>query len=222
MSINLRKPPFNFGAYAQKYPWIVQCEEFNCFWTTAHTTEEKAKKVEKGHPCPLKGPTRYNMKGKSIIEKLWDELDNEFDEIYTKKFAGEDSKWNEGRCRGIAWCIVEMAGPYFTEADQVMRQGVKRYKIRKGEMEYEPTPTYDYQPPPPSDVHPKPRTEPSKLGTQLTLSGMSAAEQRAVDRLDEKTKAAIKRAVQQNMLPVEKLATAYKISSKAVRILAET
>lgn len=221
MTVKQREAPFNFGVYAGVYPWIATCEEFLCYWSTAHKTEDEAKKILVTHTCPHRGPRRYNVKGKAIIEKLWDELDSEFDVIYQMmQDKNEDTKWNSGRVRGIAWCIVQMAGPYYTEVDQVMRQGKKRYQMRNKEIEFEPTPTYDYQPPPPGDAHPKPKAAPTTaiLGAPSGPK-LSASEKRSVDKLSPETKEAIKKALDMKMLSEAEASRNFGISVNAVRVI---
>lgn len=115
------------------------------FWNPADLASEGE---EETHHCPTSPEESDMPTGKSIIEKLWDRLDELMDLIMSMT-----DPINKGllqnEARGIAYAIHLMSTPYFQTIGDVSRESVKRYKMRHGLIEKEPTPgVKGYNPPP--------------------------------------------------------------------------
>lgn len=128
------------------HPWLFECDEDDCFWLTAHRSVMVAERVKEEHlksTCPLKSPMRkeriFDMA--TLVNLIWDELDKATESIFTHDgpVAGELEKV-KGEARGLAKAIQIMTTPFYKDADAVVRQAVKRYKMKTGEIKFEETP----------------------------------------------------------------------------------
>lgn len=87
--------------------------------------------------------------GKSIAEQLWDRMDEVMDFIYSMDTMRDpELDVYKGEGRGLAFALKLMCQPYFPDEKAVTREAVRRYKMRQGDIEWEPTPGYNYNPPP--------------------------------------------------------------------------
>lgn len=146
------------------HPFSIVCPRFDCYYRTAHASMLMAEIAWTEHvagQCPMEGKASYLMEerdekgqrytmlhvSKSMLEKLWDELDASFDKFVSDQ-AAADAEQTKGRMRGLAFAIQLMCTHYFESVDDVVREEMKRRSIRTGAIEFEPTPGYQFNPPP--------------------------------------------------------------------------
>lgn len=87
--------------------------------------------------------------GKSIVEQLWDRLDEMIDQIKSlDTMRDPEMPVYQGAAKGLAFAIQLMCQPYYAEEKDVARQALRRWRMRQGDIEWEPTPGYKYNPPP--------------------------------------------------------------------------
>jgi hypothetical protein len=138
------------AADAALLPWIFECPNYNCTWRTAHKDAESAHKERERHlrsSCPyLKENTV--PPGKSIIEKMWDELDvctkhlidnKPTDEVEDMETLREYATMR-GKGQGLAVGIFLMSQPHFADVTAVAKWAGRRYKMQAGTMEHIDTP----------------------------------------------------------------------------------
>lgn len=100
--------------------------------------------------------------GPSLLQQLWDEMDRTTEQLMnpavmvevqlpgTSEITSMSNEVAKGRARGIAHALSLFMMPHFTTEDAVVREAVKRYKMKKAGEEYE-TPglgSRTYEPPP--------------------------------------------------------------------------
>lgn len=129
-------------------PWIFECSNFNCTWRTAHKDSASAYRERDRHfhnSCPYIKENTVPP-GKSIIEKMWDELDVITKELIdTKANPPEDLDKVEfaktqGKGQGLAMGIFLMSQPHFADVGAVAKWAGRRYKMNAGTMEHIDTP----------------------------------------------------------------------------------
>ena len=89
--------------------------------------------------------------GKSLAEMQWDRLDYLIDQIKGTQPEGDDIiplAAAIARANELSSVIMLMCLPYYKTAIEVLRESEKRWKIRNGKRDFEPTPGYRYNPPP--------------------------------------------------------------------------
>jgi len=135
------------------------------------------------------------LHGKSIAEQVWDMLD----EAVMQMKDGDESK--RIRATTLAEVLVMLCWPYYDDRAAVAKEAGKRYKIKKGEIPFSPTPGYKYNPPPAGTVY-KYKTQPDKPVVKKKQS---------VNVLTVDLIHTIKKALDANM-PEEALAQVYNLS----------
>lgn len=146
--------------------------------------------------------------GKSIIEQIWDLLDETVAKIKNSK-PEDVANWSDlkGRAGGLADALVLMTGPWFTDSRAIAREAGKRYKIAQGEIPFEQTPGYHYNPAPPGTKYPT-----SKI---IKSAVQSKSKQKVETVLTADLATKIKAALQAGM-PEAALAHAYKVTVQQV------
>jgi hypothetical protein len=115
-------------------------------------SEEDCRRQIEGHECPAPPRRGLNPTGKTLLEKSWDELDDVIDAIKAYHlsmpycFRDMNIEQTKGYARGIAECITFFATPYFRIPEDVLRQALKRWKMRQGLEPFSPTPSYRWNP----------------------------------------------------------------------------
>lgn len=216
---------------AVNWPWLFTCDVRWCYWRTVHKTYEEAEAVRDQHnleTCPMANDstimdetddrglhyTKPHL-GKSMVEKMWDELDSIYENLAQATTShGEDRL--KGRARGVAWCIALCSGPYYEKADEVVREAVKRYQMKKGERPWEPTPGYKWNPPPiESAAYRKAREE--SRGAPDPTATRAAAKKKAEPKLTAEQIEGIKDAITSGMFDEKACADIFKVSVEQVR-----
>lgn len=150
--------------------------------------------------------------GKSIAEKIWDELDQRLEELMTTSPQNQMLRATlQGHCRSLTFSLYLMCQPYYESHDAVTAEAVKRRAIRNGELEWEPTPGYKYNPPPPGTVSLAMARKQTTTPTQK-----AARPKRTVEpHLDEETISGIKHAVNMGFA-LDDLAKMYKTTPEHI------
>lgn len=187
------------------YPWISDCGVVGCYYIVSARTKIAAELQLAIHNCPLEGVTKGMSEntpanaGKSIVEKLWDMLDNDVNMI---KSDSINTEWHKAHAAGLAAAIALMAVPYFTDTAGVSREALRRWQMRNGDIDFEPTPSYQYNPPPAGTRVTEPRApRPVVIPPSLT----------------NEDKVGIKFAMEGRTFTAEQVASAYKVSAEVVR-----
>ncbi len=250
----------NTTATAKTHPFTFVCDKFDCYWRTGHRTEQDALDMLAQHDrdgCQL--PKRNYMLdtvdekgqpytalhyGKSIAEKLWDELDRALDQLKVATAECAQANANgpastpepaaistlKGQCQGLAFAIQQMCYPYYPEVKDVTRQAVLRWNMRQGKMEFQRTPGYNYNPPPQgSKAYEQEVTRrkqqasggaPSGNAGTTAKSGARAAGPSKIEKsFTEEQRAGIRTARDSGLLSIEQLATNFKVSVDFIKSL---
>lgn len=222
--------------------YTVRCGNRNCWYVGHAATSEDSNTMLHDHQtargeCP-KAPARNELpSGYSTIEKLWDELDDVTRAILEKRPWGTGAVVMEGEmlkgyARGIAFTLSMMTHPYFRTVREITQEAVKRYKIYKGEIPFEPTPSYRFEPRPSAPVAPPVgekaayhgATVPARPVTRTTRASRTA-QRKALEpskdlaKLDTDKANAILAAYKGGFFSVEDLAKMYGVSEMTVRAI---
>jgi hypothetical protein len=146
---------------ASTHPYSFECPNYLCFWATAHSSIDDALAAIELHDkrCPV-GDDNENIFvpderdengqpytkpqiGKSLAEKLWDMLDVAVAEVIVRP-----SDAGKARGRALAEVVHLVCKPYYKTVDDVTRESVRRWRQKKGDVEYQNTPGYKYNPMP--------------------------------------------------------------------------
>jgi hypothetical protein len=78
--------------------------------------------------------------GKTILELMWEDLDNTMDLIMDDNLAweGDDYENTRGRASGVAWCIALVSNPYVDGFEGVRELAVERWQQRQDGTEMTP------------------------------------------------------------------------------------
>lgn len=132
----------------QLFPWRVACETDHCQFSGVFYTQSEAEHAMGTHKHPfMRQAGERQTKYMSIAERLWVELDKVVDAIMELTRNGEQPDNLRGRATGLAFSIVHMCQPYYADERAVSIEANKRYKIRNGQLDWEPTPGFKYDPP---------------------------------------------------------------------------
>jgi hypothetical protein len=149
---------------AVKFPWIADCPVKFCYFIVSSRTYRDAERDLIWHlerTCPMGTKTNEFIEGevdekgqpytrltigKSITEKLWDELDEVMDTIKTQPLEAEMQRWY---ARGLTFALQLMLSLYYPDSQAIAREAAKRWRIKNNQQEFSPTPGYKYNPPPP-------------------------------------------------------------------------
>jgi len=156
----------NESMTASRLPIQFTCDNPGCYWTTGHKTIEDAERVEAQHlanTCPLKGikpvdkneqPTTPVLHGRSVSEKIWEELDAIIAaiKIHDPMRTEIDMFRLQGKAQGIAFSLAKLQFNYYPDEQAVLRQAQRRWKMDQKLIEWEPTLGYKYNPPPPGTL----------------------------------------------------------------------
>ncbi len=140
----------NFGGYK----WVRntwRCEVVGCWYVctprvgdTRSVEEliEHHRNAGNEYRCPTP-PRRESLpSGLSEIEKLWREVDDVVDAIKAKtEYRGMSSSHMLGYVRGLAFSIVMKDKDLWPDVTAVSKQAGLRWKMRRGLIPYEATPT---------------------------------------------------------------------------------
>lgn len=114
---------------------LFECDKPHCY---RRILVENAEVERINHKCPYYGGITKVSWGvtKTLVQQMWDKLDDEVNEIMDNKSVNPD--YHRARARAFAECLAIFMVPFFTTADDVAKEGLRRYKARKeGDSEYE-------------------------------------------------------------------------------------
>ena len=223
------------------HPFVFKCDVIDCYYRTAHNTEEEAANDKIRHDqsgqCPSTGGKTYLMEevdergqrytalhmGKSLAEKLWDDLDEAFAKLKTAQNEGDQFgvELAKGQCQAFSISLQHMLAHYYPHTDDVTREAIKRYKIQHEGAEFEPTPGYQFNPPPPgTDAFKKAQKKmmpedkkPRGNADQLTKGHVSLS-----DEVDQK----IRNALKTGLFEDKDLAETFSVTEEYIRKLRST
>lgn len=198
---------------------IVNCDKPNCYLNLTVYTDSAAEELRNHHDCPVAGgQSSYHWEvTMTLVERMWEMIDEEFKELETLKAKGvgsEEYVLLRGKLRGYAEMLALFMSPYFKDANEITREVVKR---SKAEADYE-TPGIG------SRRFETPPNEPNKyaVATQHSKppSPKIAIREQTVPQhnLTDDEMASIKETAV--MMPAEHLAAAFGVSVEVIRYVA--
>lgn len=126
-----------------------RCDQPNCYYVCTPRDNENLDEIKNhhvngttGNQCPTP-PRRESLpSGLDEIEKLWREVDDVMDALQAKE-AYREMEGGELKAyvRGLAFSIVMKDHELWPDIKAVSRQAAKRWKMRKGQLPWEATPT---------------------------------------------------------------------------------
>lgn len=134
----------------KKFPWIAACDERFCYYIVSARDEEQAVVALDSHKCPFHGRTD-TIPDRGKMAAMWRELDSAVDGLMLAKAGNPPAldkvEYFRGRAHGLSTCLYMILGlPYFTEQADITREAMRRYKMRIGEIAWEPTVADGYDP----------------------------------------------------------------------------
>lgn len=179
--------------------FTYRCEVSNeCFALEYSKNPDHARRAIEGHICPAPPRRDQVPAGKTIIQKLWDELDELMDQIKflsarpdvianTARDLADKHYERIGQARGIALALALLSVPWFRTTEDILRQANKRWKMRQSDIPWEPTPGYNYYPAAPlafaqpERTESKPKRSPVKSTKSPMVQSKPAAREFSVD-----------------------------------------
>lgn len=138
----------NFGLI---FPWrAIHEDAYPCHFSGVFYTQVEAEHALATHICPT--PARKQYLGMSIAEQYWVELDRVVDELKANDGDSTPTIWQlKGRATGLAFALLKACSPYYDAGGEraVSVAANKRWKMRNGQMDWEPTAGFKYDPPVP-------------------------------------------------------------------------
>ncbi len=214
----------------QLFPWRAEHEVGHCNWGSVFYTRAEAEHALATHQCKQ---TYQRMNGMSIAEQYWVELDRVIDKIKKGGRNADPEAYHklQGRAGGLAYCIVKACEPYYDAEVDVSKEALRRWKMRNGKMDWEPTPGYQYNPQPAHEHaratlgHDAPATytQPHNRGTAPVAAPVSGRRRRAgaatpvEKQLSELEKETIRKTG--GAFPSADLAKMYGVSEATIRSL---
>lgn len=200
MPVTERENPSGL-ADAAKYPYLVRCDQPECWYFVSARTEEEGKQVLESHTCPHRGgPTKVSLYvSKTVLKEAWLKLDVAVAELIEGNYSTEEKDRMKGVCRGMAEVLALFMKPYFDTADEISAEASKRYKAKKANEEYE-----------------TPGLEIPKLSAPAGRTGVTV-KKALTHNLNEKEVTAIKLAINSSMFTAEELARTYGVSAEVIK-----
>ena len=186
--------------------YLFACPEPNCYRHLTFKTLEEAEAEQSDHGCPnVGGPTKVSWSvTRTLVEQLWDKLDVEYELIVEKKAVYIDT--TKGRARAFAEAIAIFMPPFFSTADEVIREAGSRYRAKKDGEQYD-TPGLGS------------RRYEGAVRNDKPRATASTARPTSASAVPEDTRKAIKFALQSGMFTKEQLAKTYKLSVDVVALI---
>lgn len=150
MPVTPREPSGFKSKDERDHPWTFRCDKPECFWVTAHETQERALEIERDHDCPHITPFHQGSMvpaGLEFIKVVWDEMDDLTDQYYDPSTEPEDKQYAKHRLGGMAQVIKHWMPPALNETGFIAQELRKRWQERgKGEMPNTEGVEYRWQP----------------------------------------------------------------------------
>ena len=155
------------------------------------------------HKCPhAGGETRISWMsyGPSLLQQLWDRMDSVTASII--KGGGTVGEYDKGEARGIAFALSLYMVPHFRTSDDIVREAVKRHKMKAAGEEYE-TPglgSRTYEPPPGEN----------KLASRPAPAKMKIPDHLTPDDIQD---------IKNSAFPIEMLASTYDTTPPVIKAI---
>lgn len=199
--------------------YTLRCGSINCWFVGHAATEPDAQLLINEHQCPTPPARNELPTGRSTLEKMWDELDDVTKAIIEKsEYNGMQGASLKAYALGCAFALSMMTHPYFRTVKEISRQLGKRYKMSKGEIPWEPTPSYNYNPLPESLTANVVLNKPMAKTTTSEKKPSVSRVKRAIIPADKQ--AVIMAGLASNMFSHEDIAAMYQVPIESVRALA--
>lgn len=194
-------------------------QDSECFALAYSKNPDEAKRAIDRHICPA--PPRRDMvpTGKTVIQKLWDELDELTDSV--NKFEDEpETRETQGMAVGVALALALLSVPWFRSKEDILLQANKRWRMRQQEIPWEMTPGYNYYPAAPLAFA---QSEPASVKKRQPVSKAVKTTKAAIIptrefSIDERTM--IRGAVHGGTISVADLAKMYDVSEERIASIA--
>lgn len=125
-------------AEGKKYPWLVRCPAPMCFYNVSAKSEKDAERVFAEHQektCPWYGGGSttfgWSIMSEGFISKIWKMLDDQVDIIKDPNQIPEHREAAGKTARGIAMSLSVLMPPFFHNADDIVRESIKRWNARQ-------------------------------------------------------------------------------------------
>ncbi len=239
----------NETATKKTHPFSFHCDVEDCYWITAHKSQEDAERVADKHAmesCPLNGQqkrimdakdgrgARYTVPGlgKTPVEFAFDEMDaivatlkedEKLSDDHPDKLDRDVRSELKGKCRGIAFFVSKMYLSFYNSEVAVLQEVNKRWKISKGLIDWEHTPMYHHNPAP-SDLavpYEKPiNTSLDRFNKTQRKTTKKSAPKKVAGQLPPDKHADVKAALASGVFTEDKLAGVYKVDVAEIRRVA--
>lgn len=111
----------------KRFPYVAKCEETWCFYYVATKTREEAEDLLASHTCPHIGPSRIGPQiVTTLMQQTWKMMDENFAVFRTMEKDDPAREKLGATIRGMAMTIQPFLVPYFTSADEVIRELLAR------------------------------------------------------------------------------------------------
>lgn len=199
-----------------------RCPVDGCWFVCTPRSKENLEEIQKSHvttgtnSCPS-APRRESLpSGLPEIEKLWREIDDVIEALMSETpFRDMNPEQLKAYAQGLSFAIIIKEKPVFSSGREVSKEGVARWKMRHGKLDYRPTPSRhvaDYGPLTPTGGW-KPETPP-------TPPARKAAPRRAsIPTIPADKLAVIRIGLESGMFTAVELASTYGVSVEAIRAL---
>ena len=81
-----------------------------------------------------------DVRGKSLLDLLWEQLDQFVEELQVVADVNEDSTtlWEaRGRAHATAVCVALVTNPYHPDVDSIKSDAMERWELRQGVSDYQ-------------------------------------------------------------------------------------
>lgn len=123
-----------------RYPWLHECAAELCYRRLTFASREEAERDQRDHACPQVGAKWIGEQPTmSILSEAWGALDLKYAEYKSQvKSLPESEKARlQGEMRGMAEVIAMFMSPFFSTADAVGLEVVRRWKAKASGEQYE-------------------------------------------------------------------------------------
>lgn len=227
---------------AHLYPWIFKCADTRCHWATAHATQQEADEVRVRHShetCPLTGSAHHGEGSiVSLAHKMWEQLDEVTRKLMEEKPApwtgrdegdappsqreAEDAYQRErGKAQGFATCIEILSQPHWNEPGSCAKHALKRYRMKKGQIEFEETPGlagYNPMPLPARDLAKAKTTKAKQLSEIESSPAVGVRQEPDITGIDDAAISLIENGIKAK-LPIKSVAKLAKVTEAQVNAI---
>jgi hypothetical protein len=131
--------------------YLFECDQPNCYRRLTFNSENEVLREKLTHKCPYwGGESKVSWSvTKTLVQQMWDMLDAELDQLKghwasdgsTKGWVSGtpvNPEYHQHRARAISDCLAIFMQPFFTTADDIAREAIRRWEARRDtDLEYE-------------------------------------------------------------------------------------